>query len=103
MFLSHWLSSGKTIKTHPCDYEYGRRKCRRRRQAQYVFGFVRFGGPLTLLSADENNIEGDAGIPKVASKPKPRAVLKGKGTHKDLGAGGKELDYADPFGMSYAK
>jgi hypothetical protein len=67
------------------------------------FRFVRFGALLTFLSADGKSIEGDAGIFKVASKPKPRAVLKGKGTDEDLGAGGEELEDADPFGMLYAK
>jgi hypothetical protein len=39
----------------------------------------------------------------VASKPKPRAVLKRKDTEEDLETGDEELKDADPFGMSYVK
>ena len=58
---------------------------------------------MIFLSADKKSIEGDVGLPKVASKPKPRIVLKGKDTDEDLGAGDKELEDTNPFGMSYVK
>ena len=56
-----------------------------------------------FLSADKKGIGRDAGLRKVASKPKPRAVVKGKGTDEDLGTGDEELEDIDPFGMSYVK
>ena len=58
---------------------------------------------LIFCSADDKDIEGGADIPQVASKPKPRPVLKRKVTEENSGAGGEELEDDNPFGMSYAK
>jgi hypothetical protein len=48
-------------------------------------------------------VEEDAGIPQVASRPKPRAVRKTRDAKEDPGAGDEELEDANPFGKLYAK
>ena len=61
--------------------------------------------PLILCSADDEDIEGGADIPRGASKPKPRAqaMLKKKATEEDSGADGEETGDVNPFGILYAK
>lgn len=70
---------------------------RRSSQTQYIFDLVRFGRPLIFRLADDDDMEERAGIPKVAPKPKPRAVLKRTGTEEDLGAIGEEFEDANPL------
>ena len=92
MFLTHWFISRNTTETLLCGHGSERRK-------EYVFDLVRSVNHVQPMI----DIEGGAGIPQVTLKPKLRPVLKRKVTEEDSGAGGEELEDADPFGMSHAK